>query len=51
MIITSDNLLHIFLRGKTHTDHVVVFVCRRSANLGMAIMKARTALPDIESVV
>ncbi len=51
MVITSDNLLHIFLRGRAHTDHVVVFVCRRSANLGMVIMKARAALPDVEAAV
>jgi len=48
MLIFSDNLLHVFMRCKNHTDHVVVFVCRKSANVGMALTKARMALTGIE---
>jgi len=51
MLITSDNLLHIFLRGKNFTDHVVVFVCRKSVNIGMALTKAKMALPELEASV
>lgn len=51
IIVNSDNLLHVFLRGKRYPDYVSVFVCRRSANLGMALTKARMAVPDIESAV
>ena len=49
MIVNSDNLLHIFMRGKKYSSHVTVFVCRKSANLGMALTKARLALPEIEA--
>lgn len=49
MIINSDNLIHIFMRGKTNQDHVATFVCRKSANLGMVLTKARMVLPEIES--
>jgi len=49
MIVNSDNLIHVFMRGKVNDEHVVVFVCRKSANLGMVLTKARTALPVIES--
>ena len=49
IIVNSDNLLHIFMRGKKYSSHVTVFVCRKSANLGMALTKARLALPEIEA--
>ena len=32
-------------------DYVAVFVCRRTANLGMALTKARMAMPKIEAAV
>jgi hypothetical protein len=51
VIVTSHNLLHVFMRSKKYPEHAVVFVCRKSANLGMAIAKARIALPTIEAAV
>ena len=51
MIINSDNLLHIFCRGKSKEEHVVTFVCRKTANLGMALTKARGEMPSLESSV
>jgi hypothetical protein len=51
MIVNSDNLIHVFIRGKTNQDHVVTFVCRKSANLGMVLTKARSSMPGIEETV
>ena len=51
IIINSDNLIHVFLRSKNVTDYVAVFVCRRTANLGMALTKASMAKPGIEAAV
>lgn len=51
MIVNSDNLIHVFMRCKINQEHVVVFVCRKSANLGMVLTKARSALPAIESAL
>jgi len=51
IIINSDNLIHVFLRGKSSPDYVAVFVCRRTANLGMALTKARMAMPQIEAAL
>lgn len=51
IIVNSDNLIHVFLRGKRHPNYVAVFVCRRSANLGMALTKARLAMPELEACV
>ena len=49
MIVNSENLIHIFIRCKTNPNHVATFVCRISANLGMALSKARAALPEVEA--
>jgi hypothetical protein len=50
IIINSDNLLHIFIRGKNE-EQVAVFVCRRSVNLGMALTKARSYMPSLEAAL
>lgn len=51
MIVFSDNLLHVFLRGKKYTDHAVTFVCRKSANIGMVLTKSRMVLGSLEAAL
>jgi len=51
MFILSDNLVHIFARMKTNEEHVLVFVCRKSVNLGMALTKSRQAATVVASAV
>jgi hypothetical protein len=51
MIVNSDNLIHVFIRGKVNEEHVVAFVCRKSANLGMVLTKSRSAVPALESAL
>lgn len=51
MLIFSDNLLHVFIRCKTYTDHICVFVCRKSANIGMALAKSRLSVPKLEAAL
>lgn len=48
IIVNSDNLIHVFLRGKKQ-DQVATFVCRKGANLGMVLTKSRTAMVEIEA--
>jgi len=48
IIVNSDNLIHVFLRGKRQ-QQVAAFVCRKGANLGMVLTKARMIMPEIES--
>ncbi len=50
IIINSDNLIHVFMRGK-HEDHVACFVCRRTANLGMALTRARSSMITLEAAI
>lgn len=48
IIVNSDNLIHVFLRGKKQ-QQVACFVCRKGANLGMVLTKSRMAMPEIEA--
>jgi hypothetical protein len=50
IIVNSDNLIHVFLRSKKSEEQVAAFVCRKSANLGMVLTKARQAMPTLEAV-
>jgi len=51
IVVLSENLVHVFIRGKTYTDHIMTFVCRKSVNLGMALTKARMEVPKLEASV
>ncbi len=50
IIVNSDNMIHIFIRAKNE-QQVACFVCRRSANLGMALTKSRSAVPLLEAAL
>ncbi|XHH50286.1 hypothetical protein LVJ77_12160 [Conchiformibius kuhniae] len=49
IIVNSDNLIHIFIRGQRDENHVAVFVCRNKALLGMVLSQARKMMPALES--
>lgn len=49
MIVNSNNLIHVFIRSKKSHQQVATFVCRRSANLGMVLTKARAQMAEIEA--
>lgn len=51
IIVNSENLIHVFIRGKQESQHVACFVCRLSANLGMVLTKARAQMPLLEAAV
>ncbi|AWV88024.1 hypothetical protein [Bradymonas sediminis] len=51
ILVFSDNLLHIFQRCKNYPEHAVVWVCNKSANIGMALTKARMNLSKVESAL
>lgn len=51
IIVNSDNLIHVFMRSKKAEDQVACFVCRKSANLGMVLTKARAAMPALEAAM
>ncbi len=51
VIVNSDNLIHVFMRGKTNIDTVLVIVCRGKANLGMVMARSRLGLGDVEKAM
>lgn len=51
IIVFSDNLLHVFQRCKNNPTHAVVWVCDKSANIGMALTKARMQLNSVEAAL
>ena len=51
IMVFSDNLLHVFMRCKTYTDHCFVVVTRKSVNIGMALAKSRMALGKVEAAL
>ena len=51
IVVFSDNLLHVFIRSKQHSAHASCFVCRASANVGMALTKSRMAMRSLEAAL
>ncbi len=49
-VALSQNLIHVFIRGKKVPNTALVTVCRAGANLGMVLSKTRQALPEVEKV-
>ena len=50
VIVNSENLIHVFLRGKKQ-QQILSYVCRKGANLGMVLTKARAGLPAVEAAL
>lgn len=48
VVIFSQNLLHLFQRCKRNSTIVLVTVCRKKANLGMVMVKARSMLDEVD---
>jgi predicted regulator of Ras-like GTPase activity (Roadblock/LC7/MglB family) len=51
IVIFSDNLLHLFQRCKKNANVVLVTVCRKKANLGMVMVKARGTLEEVDRAI
>lgn len=51
MLIFSDKLLHVFARTRRYPEHVVCFVCRKSAYAGRVLTKSRMASEAIAAEV
>lgn len=51
IFVNSENLIHVFMRGKKFADHALIFVTRKSANIGMVMTKARIAQTNVEASV
>jgi hypothetical protein len=50
ILVTSDHLVHVFLRSKKNQNHASCFVYRKSMNIGLAMTESRAAMLAIEAV-
>ncbi len=50
-VIFSANLIHVFLRTKPYPDHVICYVARKSANIGMVLAKSRMSVDKVTDAV
>ena len=51
VIINSDALVHVFLRGRRNPDCVLVLICRKPADLSATLIRCRSIFPSIELAV
>lgn len=49
--VFSNDRLHIFLRTREYPDHVVCYICRDSANVGLALTKSHLSLGAVAAAV
>ena len=49
--VFSGDRLHIFLRTREYPDHVVCYICRDSANIGLALTKSHLSLEPVAASV
>ncbi|MFF3400570.1 hypothetical protein ACFYW6_18840 [Streptomyces sp. NPDC002659] len=50
ILVNSDNLTHLFIRGNDSQDVVVVAVCRKSVNVGMLFAQARRVMKEFGGI-
>ena len=51
LLVLSENLLHVFMRGKKNEEHALIVVTRKNANIGMVLTKSRSGLGTVEATV
>jgi hypothetical protein len=49
VVVLSEHLIHVFLRSKKNQEQVAGFVCRKAANVGIALTRSRQAMDAIEA--
>ncbi|MFY2825496.1 hypothetical protein [Ruegeria sp. MALMAid1280] len=49
--VFSNDRLNIFLRTREYPDHVVCYICRSSANVGLALTKSHLSLGPVAAAV
>lgn len=49
--VFSKDRLNIFLRTQKYPDHVVCYICRNSANVGLALTKSHLSLEPVAAAV
>ena len=48
ILVNSENLVHLFVRGRAEDDAVAMVVCPREVNMGMLFAQTRAVLRQID---
>jgi hypothetical protein len=51
IIMFSDDHIHVFMRTRKFPDHIIFFICRKSANPGLVLTRARLAVDTVSQAV
>ncbi len=49
ILVFSTNLIHVFIRSKKNPNQAGVFITRIAANIGMVLVKSRSAMANCEA--
>ncbi|WP_170525931.1 hypothetical protein [Ruegeria arenilitoris] len=49
--VFSNDRLHIFMRTRAYPEHVVCYICRDSANIGLTLTKSHLSLGPVAAAV
>lgn len=48
IVVTNEDLMHVFIRGKENDNHIITFIFEGHANLGLSLSKSRAEIPSLE---
>ncbi len=51
MVVMNEDLIHVFIRGKTFNNHIVTFIFEGKMNMGLSLSKSRKEIPLLEDEV
>jgi hypothetical protein len=51
MVVMNEDLIHVFIRGKSFNNHIVTFIFEGEMNMGLSLSKSRKEIPYLENEV
>jgi hypothetical protein len=51
ILVNSQNLVHLFMRGTASPNIVAAVICRRTANVGMLFAQARVVMRQLDEAL
>lgn len=51
ILVNSQNLVHLFMRGTASPNIVSVVICRRAVNIGMLFAQARVVMKEMDTAL
>ncbi len=51
IVVTADDMMHIYLRGNTNSNHIISFINKNQDNLVLSLTKARAEVYKLEAAL